>query len=242
MTLLSIYIASAVLGLGITVIDMMGLFGDESSETEGADGDDGAEVFSTDNTESDFDGEAAGESAEDGEADSNGTNPSAVGHDSDEKRFRSAYLRKHRRSLALTVLSGARNIVYFALGFGPAGLFALSQMSEPQTLLWSIPVGAVSLAGARMLRRLVRKELDSQISTEELLLEPGKVTVGIAPGELGKVRIHYSGAYVERYARAADPAMRIEAGRSIRVADIGDDCIYVEPENSIPDSLENIEE
>ncbi|MFP4443349.1 MAG: NfeD family protein [Spirochaetia bacterium] len=227
MTLLSIYIASAVLGLGITVIDMLGLFGSESEtdfDSGEAAGDDSA-------GELEFAGEEGDVSIPEDSSGDDSVQPSALGHDSDEAA--AVKRKKRKRDAVLTILSGARSVVYFALGFGPAGLFALTQVSAPRSLIWSVPAGAAVLVGGRILRRVLRRELDSQISTEELLLEAGEVTVSIAPGSMGKVRIKYGGSYIDRYARAADPNARIALGTLVRVADISDECVYVEPDDSI---------
>jgi membrane protein implicated in regulation of membrane protease activity len=232
MTLLSIYIASAVLGLGITVIDMLGLFGNESEDADFETGEDlGDDIGDDFDSEADISGDEGDAADFEDLSGDDPAQPSALGHDSEadpSKRHK-----RRKRDITLTVLSGARSVVYFALGFGPAGLFALSQVSAPRSLAWSIPAGVAVLIGGRLLRKVLRRELDSQISTEELLLEAGEVIVSIAPGSMGKVRIKYGGSYVDRYARAADPNTRIALGTLVRVADISDECVYVEPDDSI---------
>ena len=60
-------------------------------------------------------------------------------------------------------------------------------------------------------------------------MERGTVTVTIEPKQLGRVRIRVGGALVDRYARShSDKA--IEPGTEIRVIDITDECVYIEPE------------
>ena len=97
-------------------------------------------------------------------------------------------------------------------------------------MIWSLPVGVVSLIGTRTLRRLMRRELNSEVSSSELLMERGVVTVSIGAGELGKVRIKLGDVYVERCARAAAPEVSIHAGTAVRVTDVTDECVYVEAE------------
>ena len=98
------------------------------------------------------------------------------------------------------------------------------------SLVWSAPVGIAALIGTRALRKFMRRELNSEVNTDELLLEGGVVTVSIGAGEMGKVRIKLGDIYVERYARAASPEIAISVGPSARFTDVSDDCVYVEEE------------
>lgn len=123
-----------------------------------------------------------------------------------------------------------RNLVYFSLGFGPTGWFALATGETlTATLLWSGGVGIVVLGGARILRRILRSELSSEIRESDLLMEKGEVTVTVAPKQLGRVRVNLGGAYVDRYARSHSEET-LSPGTPIRVVDIGEDCVYVEQE------------
>jgi membrane protein implicated in regulation of membrane protease activity len=60
-------------------------------------------------------------------------------------------------------------------------------------------------------------------------MEKGTVTVSVQPNQLGRVRIRLGGALVDRYARSKLDKP-ISPGTEIRVIDIGDDCVFVEPE------------
>jgi membrane protein implicated in regulation of membrane protease activity len=135
-----------------------------------------------------------------------------------------------RRNPILRILSTLRSMVYFALGFGPTGWFALGtgQGTVP-ALLWSGGVGLVVLFGVRGLRKVLRSELNSEVSDSDLLMEKGTVTVSVQPNQLGRVRIRLGGALVDRYARSKLDKP-ISPGTEIRVIDIGDDCVFVEPE------------
>jgi membrane protein implicated in regulation of membrane protease activity len=123
-----------------------------------------------------------------------------------------------------------RNLVYFSLGFGPTGWFAVAT-GEPlsATLLWSGGVGVAVLGGARLLRRVLRSELSSDIKESDLLMEKGTVTVSVAPNQLGKVRVRVGGAYVDRYARSSAEET-LSPGTPVRVVDLGEGCVYVEPD------------
>jgi membrane protein implicated in regulation of membrane protease activity len=129
------------------------------------------------------------------------------------------------------MLTTARSLVHFSLGFGPVGWFALATgRGVASSLAWSIPVGAVALVGGRLLRRIQRSELDSQFTPEDLIMERGEVLVSIGKGQMGKVRIFLEGTYVERFARANNPEESFRVGTKIRVIDVSDEYVYVEEE------------
>lgn len=227
--LLSVYIGAAVFGVGVTLVDLLGLFGGhegDNTDSSGheADGhfDDGPGGSETDNggdAPPELDGVA--ETGTDHDfGDQNENVESITGHD-----------RPERRSYVLRLLTIVRSIIYFCLGFGPVGWFALASSGSAATsLYWSVPVGVVALFGTRALRRFMRRELNSEIGTSELLMERGVVTVSIGAGELGRVRIKLGDVYVERFARAASSQTAIHAGTSVRVTDVSDECVYVEEE------------
>jgi membrane protein implicated in regulation of membrane protease activity len=213
--LLSVYIAATVFGVGVTTLDMLGLIGDQDADGDGdADFDGDAHADFDGDTDSDLDG--AGDAEADAEADETG---SVAGHDVRQKR-----------NPVLRVLQAMRNLVYFSLGFGPTGWFAVAT-GEPITaaLAWSGGVGVVVLGGARLLRRLLRSELSSDVRESDLLMERGEVTVTIVPEQLGRVRIRLGGAYVDRYARSRSNET-LSPGTPVRVVDIGEDCVFVEPD------------
>jgi len=200
--LLSLYIGATVFGAGITLIDLTGAFGGEEADGEGDADDFGGE---TDGAEADDPSDAE-------------HHPSVLGHD-----------RRTPGDRLLTLFSLIRTLVYFCLGFGPVGWFAVAT-GEPlgATLAWSIGAGAVVLTGAKVLRRLLRSELSSSVKESDLLLERGTVTVTIMPGQLGKARIKLGNAYIDRYARAKENDARIAPGARVQVVDLGTDGIIVE--------------
>jgi membrane protein implicated in regulation of membrane protease activity len=245
--LLSIYIACTIFGIGVTAIDMLGLFGDifeaEEGGGDGGHGDDGGGFDTADNGYGDDGG--GFEAADSGHGDDGG------GHGDDDAGFEAEhgehggehhgdeheYLTSHdhdqARHILPWLLSTARSAVHFSVGFGSVGTFALLTGRAPgASLLWSVPIGAVTLAGGRVLRRIQRSELDSQYKSEDLIMERGAVLVSIGKGQLGKVRIQLEGTYADRYARASDAAKRLRAGTPVRVVDVTDECVYVEEEPS----------
>ena len=124
-----------------------------------------------------------------------------------------------------------RSVVYFATGFGPVGWFATTQYeSLMPTLAWSVPVGLLVMVGTRGLRRLIRRDLSSDVVSTDLIMERGTVTVSIGRGQMGRVRISVGGVYKEWYARAKDPEEDLRVGTPVRVVDTGEECVFVERE------------
>ncbi len=133
--------------------------------------------------------------------------------------------------IALRLMTALRSIVYFAVVFGPVGWFATTQYARPlASLAWSVPVGLGVMISARILRKLFRKDLSSDIKPTDLLMETGIVTVSIGAGEMGKARVVVGGTYVDRFAQAHNPNDEIRVGTRIRVVDVTDECVYVEEE------------
>ncbi|MFP4375920.1 MAG: hypothetical protein ACLFP4_02650 [Spirochaetales bacterium] len=198
--LLSLYIGATVFGAGITLIDLMGVLGGEQADGE-----------------ADADGEIDGDA--DAADDAGGEHPpSVLGHD-----------RRRPGDRILALLSLLRTLVYFCLGFGPVGWFAVATGEAlGATLAWSFGAGVVVLIGAKILRRLLRSELSSSIKESDLLFERGSITVTIMPGRLGKARIKLGNAYIDRYARATDAEARITTGTEVQVVELGPDGIVVE--------------
>lgn len=244
--LLSLYIATTVFGVGVTLVDLLGGFGARSEDTSdgeasGAEDDGGgdAEDGTADGDEGsgeDTDAEGADEDgAEEGgeqeaESDESAVGDAAVG---DAERVSIvAHDRRQRGNAVIRILSVARSVVYFSLGFGPVGLFAtLRGESVGIGLVWSIPVGVAVMIGTRLLRKALRQEIDSQFKGEDFIMERGRVIVSIGRGQIGKVRINVGGTYADRYAKAKNNKEDIPAGASVRVVDVTDEYIYVEKED-----------
>ena len=233
--LLSVYIACTIFGVGVTVIDMLGVLGDLFHEGDtGSDGDGGH----SDDAYGDHDaadGSDGGHESDDGiHFDHHEDSGHHGDHQHDDHGEQGALVAQddtRKYELLTRLLSTARSAVHFSLGFGPVGVFAIfSGRSEMLSLAWSVPVGITTLVGGRILRRIQRSELDSQITTDDLIMERGKVLVSIGPGQLGKVRIHLESTYADRYARAQDPQKALKPGTPVRVVDVADDCVYVEEE------------
>jgi membrane protein implicated in regulation of membrane protease activity len=259
------YITCTIFGIGVTLIDMIGIVGDvfheggSHGDHGGAHGDHGGlhgDHAGDHGDHGGFHGDHAGDHGDHvgdhGDAvsdhghlgDSHGTHEGAhTDQTSDhghhiattgthgEKSSVSAHDTYVERNVVGQVLSIARSLVHFSLGFGPVGLVALATgRGTLSSLAWSVPVGTVAMIGGRLLRRLQRQQLNSQLTTEDLIMEKGEVLVSIGEGQLGKVRILVDGIYAERYARASDPVKSLPVGTPVRVIDFSDECVYVEEE------------
>lgn len=178
---------AAIFGVGVTVVDLLGLIGGGS--------DDG--------------GASGGTGAEDG-GDGGGGGGAPV----------------------LSFLRWVRTLVYFCLGFGPFGLAAGAFGSGPvASLIWSLAGGVSMSMLARLFFRIQRTRLDSSLHDEELLMEPATVTVPIAAGSMGKVRVHFGQSVTDRYARAEDGNEEFASGDRVVVARITEQCVYVRKED-----------
>lgn len=267
-TLLSLYIACAIFGVGVTIIDMLGILGDLFHEGDqgddgdaghdgdiGHDGDVGHDSDAGHDSDIGHDGGVSHDAADHGDMDAgvHGDHGSDAGHDiadhgdmdtgvhgehghgehhdneHGERGSVASHEHDRERSFLLQILSIARGLVHFSVGFGPVGLVALATGRSPtNSLAWSIPVGLVTCIGGRLLRRIQRSELDSQLKEEDLIMEQGVVSVSIKNGQLGKVRIRLEGTYAERFARAKNPQENFPVGSQIRIVDVAEDCVYVE--------------
>lgn len=220
----AIYIGATIFGASVTLADLFGLLAN-SAGSDVADGSDGPLG------EGDSDTGAAGDAGDDAASgdDGDGTEAaydesggSVVGHD-----------RKMRGNMVLTLLAGLRTLVYFSLGFGPVGWFATTQyQGVASTLLWSVPVGFIVAAGTRALRYFMRKDLTSTITRADLMMERGVVTVSIAEGQAGRVRIAFGKLHIDRFARSSDEKESMPVGTAIRVVDVDGEYVYVESEDS----------
>jgi membrane protein implicated in regulation of membrane protease activity len=221
--LLPLYIGATIFGVGITIADLFGAF----SNLVG--GESGGDVGSDSGGDTDIDGiEADGADGADDIDDVDDVDADEADHAGQSILAHDA---RRRGSAVLKIMTGFRSLVYFSLGFGPVGWFAISQYGlTTRTLAWSLPVGAVVMVGTRMLRSFMRKDLSSDVKEVELIMEKGVVTVSIKNAQMGKVRIIVGGAAIDRYARAMDKEEDLLVGTQIRVVDISDECVLVEKE------------
>lgn len=221
--LISLFIGTGIFGIGVTIVDMIGIFSHDDSGDGDSDGlietDDGGDLdfdLELDNTDSGVD--------VDTDTDTDGDS----GFEAEEASL-IAHTHQNKGNVIITIITILRTLVYFCLGFGPIGLIAtLGGNMFPFNLIWGVGAGIGSAIIAFSFKNLMRRELDSSIKEEDLIMEKGKVVVSILPGKQGKIRVKLGGAYTERYARAKDPEASIKTGSEVFVSDLEDDGVIVE--------------
>jgi membrane protein implicated in regulation of membrane protease activity len=123
-------------------------------------------------------------------------------------------------------ISTLRTAVYFSLGAGPMGWIAMARGEGlVESILWAAISGFLIAVLARVLRRVVRKDLDSSLKASDFVAESAEVVVPIEAGKIGKVR-------VRKYGREQDVYARMEVGSAnkgdtVRVVDYDQECYLV---------------
>lgn len=202
-----VFIACAVFAVGIVVLDFMGILGqDQDSDMDTPD----------DMAHLDIEGSEGGNIESDHDAITHET----AGHLSD--------LDARHGSTVLSVIAYLRMIVYFCLGFGPAGLAGLlTGRSAFISLLVAIPVGVIALVIAQAFFRFQRSDTDSSLRRTDLLHEQATVTVPLSHKMMGRVRIQQGMTVTEQYALAVREGDTFARGDTVRILRVTDECVYV---------------
>jgi len=130
-------------------------------------------------------------------------------------------------SRIMTVL---RSAVYFTLGFGPTGLFAsISGLSKTTGLLWALAAGATMMILARILKRLIRRDLDSSIKPDELLQEEGVLLLPLNGEGISKAAVRQYGRETEIYVRCRNKDMKLLKGTKIIIEEYDNDVYWIKP-------------
>jgi hypothetical protein len=130
----------------------------------------------------------------------------------------------------LSILRYIRIFVYFCAGFGPMGILGeLTGSSLFGTLAWALLGGISSTSIGLFFFRLQQKDLDSTVKTEDLFLGRAEVIVPITNGNMGKVRIVTGQSVAERYALAENPMDSFSTDTPVDVVRVTDECVYVRP-------------
>lgn len=209
-----VYIGCTLFSVTITVLDFLGFLGGSQDSDGGGDAggdtpDDGGDPGSTR-----FDTDLPGDEAYAGK-----TPPESVPRDTS-------------KVAVLSVLAYLRSLVYFCLGFGPTGWVAIAMgNSAVQSLIWAAPAGVAAFVLAHAFFRFQRTDTDSSLHSEELFFQQATVIVPLTHDTMGKVRVKVGMNVTEQYALAAKPDTRFEKGDTVRVANVTDECVYVEHEN-----------
>ena len=208
-----VYIGCTVFSVTITVLDFLGFLGG--------------------NQDSDSGGDAGGDSSDDG-ADSGSTrfDTDLPGDEALAGKVSHESVPHTGKVAVLSVLSYLRSLVYFCLGFGPTGWVAITMgNSAVQSLIWAAPAGVVAFIVAHAFFRFQRTDTDSSLHSEELFFQQATVIVPLTHDTMGKVRVQVGMNVTEQYALAAKSNARFEKGDTVRVANVTDECVYVEHEN-----------
>ena len=188
-----LYIFASVFGVGVLIIDLMGVFNQ----------DDDADVDDT-TTSSEGDGE-------DG---------SDIGSKSSKKG-----------SITLKILSIMQSSVYFALGFGATGMFAIyTGESELSSLIWSLVAGIILMIVAKLIKSMQKNTLSSEIDKSDLLMEKGEIIVPIEQGKIGKVRVQLEDQIVDRFAKSKDTSLSFSMGERVTIEEVTDEYLFIDKE------------
>lgn len=223
--LMPIYIGTAVFGIGVTIVDMLGFIGNNEGEgdAEVADGIHGEDVDGDFDADGDAHGDHHGDDFghDDGDAEGDDT------HGEDDLS-KIAHDRKGVKNPLLNLLSLLRSAVYFSMGFGPVGIVAILVGYKGVTnLFWSIPVGIIALVITKSVRKIQANKLDSQLKDSELIMAEAEVIVSIKPGMMGKVRVKLDRGVTDRYARAEEKSKGYPVESKVRVVNISEECLFV---------------
>ena len=219
-----VYSALAVFGLGVTVVDLFGVFEHAgSSDDAGGDIDDAG--GDSDDTAGDND-DAGGDHADSGHHVETGHNHFvSSGHE------HGSYVASADSGTRLVAkaIGTLRMGVYFSLGAGPTGLFAILTGVNPVTsLAWSAGAGLFIALLARTLRKFIRNDLDSSIKPAEYIMDMATISVPLKPGTMGKAIVRSYGRQAEIYVRSKETDKAFPKGSEVRIIDFDDDCYWIE--------------
>lgn len=234
-SLFVLYSALAVFGLGVTVVDLFGVF-DQGSTSDGESAPDGVEADGTGD---------AGDAADAPDDDGGETGPHGDGDEdaaastAEAESGAPAASQAARGSLVVGGQKGVRAVakligtlrigVYFSLGAGPTGLFALlTGVAPAASLAWAAGAGAFIAVLVKALRSFARRDLDSTVGQEEYLMDEAAVTVPVAPGAMGRVVVRRYGREAELYVRCKDPKAGLAKGARVRIVDLDEGFYWVE--------------
>lgn len=243
----SIYIATAIFSIGIVGLDFLGILGEDQSDT--GDGDAGSidvdagdgDGFGFESADSDtgdfggfdFDGSDLGIDIDAGTDVDVGVDLEGTGFDNTEtsKGTHAGHLGEMDSAAGnriLQILSYLRLTVYFCLGFGPTGWFAMATGRNSLIALgMAIAMGAVSLVVAQWFFRFQNSSVDSSLTKRDLLQEEATVTISLTDSTMGKVRIKVGMSVSEQYALSSTPGRAFKRGDIVHITRVTDECVYV---------------
>lgn len=214
-TLLITFIALSVFGLTISLADFLGILG---SQNEHSDGDHTLDM-SHDNSSIATHGSHSHTDLIHNDSLTDHTDLSNIDANPLGRGSYVANPDLHVKSVA-KVIGMLRSFVYFSLGAGPTGVFAvLTGMGTIESLLWAFASGVGISILARAILKFVRRDLDSNIDPDEFIMDDALVIVTINPGEIGKVRVRTYGVEKDLYAKAIDEKSSFKKGEKVKIVD-----------------------
>ena len=198
-----LFLTLTIFGVGVTAIDFLGVFDNADNDSGG---NDNAQLKQCAETSAD--------------------EPSAGIHGSN--------LVYENRKPGIRIISKVMNIlrsaVYFSLGFGPTGLFAsFSGLSKMPGLIWAFAAGAAMMILARLIKRLIKRDLDSSIKSNELLQEEGILLLPLEDGVISKASVRQYGREIEIYVRCRDKECKFHKGEKIIIEEYDNDVYWIKP-------------
>jgi len=237
-SLLILFSALTVYGIGVTVVDMFGVFENAGSDQSGSAEDNSDTDDSDDGTDDSSDSDTVDLIAEAPDSQSS-DQADASSHSllSFENRkqpaisSRMAKISRGKRGTQLVTrsISALRSTVYFSLGAGPTGLFGiLTGQPLLSTLGWSAGAGVLISLISKLLRKVLRKDLDSSIKAEEYLMDKAVISIPVLPGQIGKALVRRYDREVELYVKAKDPSVMLAKGTNVRIIDMDEAVYFIE--------------
>ena len=229
----SLYMVASIFGIGVLVIDFLGLLGEHDHDDAGGHDDAGLADHADGHIADHDDGGVADHAGHVADHADDGADHTDADHDGDHEDGpdHSHFHGETSGILVLSILRHLRSVVYFSAGFGPVGLLATwKSYGALGSLAWSAPCGIASLVIVRAILRIQRKDTDSTIKAQDILMRKATVIVPIEKDGMGKVRIVMDQLVQEQYALPEHDDERFKSGDEVYVTNVTEDCVYVESE------------
>ncbi|MCL2184734.1 MAG: hypothetical protein FWB86_02605 [Treponema sp.] len=215
--LIALFTTLTVFGVGVTIVDFLGIM-DHIGHNDDSGGDGHGDSHDHDHSHSLSD-------------EQHGSNLITDKNSEDVKTEQK--IEKPVFKIISSIMTVLRSAVYFSLGFGPTGLFAaFTGQSRMSGLLWAFGVGAATLIGARLVRRLIRRDTDSSIKPDELLQERGVLLLPLEGELISKAAVRQYGREIEVYVRCRDKNIKLLKGKEIIIEEYDNDVYWVIPVES----------
>jgi membrane protein implicated in regulation of membrane protease activity len=218
---MQLFVAASVFGGGVVALDFLGILGGHHGDGGHDDiGDMAAHVPDAGVHDS------GGHEAGDGHLD----HAHDAGHDDSAGHHEAAtHTAGHGGAvMVLSVLTFLRTVVYFSLGFGPAGWAGMAAGWGPlRSLALAVPFGIVALALALAFFRFQGRDTGAYSGPADLSQELATVIVPLDDKTMGKVRVKAGMNVSDLYALSAEPGLAFQKGERVRIIRVRRDCVLV---------------